>query len=73
MDFERKETPSALYVRYLVKKVQETGILIDKSIREKPKTVHIPGNIVAVAESVYDTLSFSTIKHFGDIIETNFE
>ena len=38
-DFGRREAPSALYVRYLVKKVKETGILIDKPKREKLKTV----------------------------------
>ena len=36
-DFGR-EVPSAPYVRYLVKKVKETGILIDKQTHEKPKT-----------------------------------
>ena len=51
-DFGRRETPSASYVRYLVKKMEETGILIDKPKREKPKTVHTPENIAAVAESV---------------------
>ena len=29
--FRRREPPSAPYVRYPVKKVKETGILIDKS------------------------------------------
>ena len=29
-DFGRRKAPSALYVRYLVKKVKETSILIDK-------------------------------------------
>ena len=29
-DFGRREAPSAPYVRYLVKKVKVTGILIDK-------------------------------------------
>ena len=51
-DFERREAPSAPYFRYLVKKVKETGILIDKPKREKPKTVLTPENITAVAESV---------------------
>ena len=55
MDLGRREAPPAPYVRYLVKKVKETGILIDKPKREKPKTVRTP---------------FSTIEHFGDIIET---
>ena len=44
-DFGRREAPSAPYVRYLVKKVKETGILIDKPKREKPKTVRTPENI----------------------------
>ena len=52
MHFGRREAPSAPYVCYLVKKVKETGILIDKSKREKPKTVRTPENIAAVAESV---------------------
>ena len=30
-DFGRREAPSARYVRYLVQKVKETGILIDKT------------------------------------------
>ena len=51
-EFGRREAPSAPYVRYLVKKVKETGILIDKAKREEPKTVRIPENIADVAESV---------------------
>ena len=42
----------APYVRYLTKKVKEPGILINTPKREKPKTVHTPENIAAVAESV---------------------
>ena len=41
-DVGRREAPSAPYVRYLVKKVKGTGILIDKPKREKPKTVRTP-------------------------------
>ena len=48
-DFERREAPSAPYFHYFVKKVKETGILIDKTKREKPKTVRTPKNIAAVA------------------------
>ena len=73
--FGRREAPSAPYVRYLLKKVKETGILSDKPKLEKPKTVGTPENIAAVAERAPSTsnfLSFSTIEHFGDIIETNF-
>ena len=71
---ERRETPSPPYVRYLEKKVKETGILIDKPKREKPKAVRTPENIAAVAESATNIISpsFSTIEHSGDIIETNF-
>ena len=77
-NFGRREAPSAPYVHYFVKKVKETGILIDKSKRDKPKTVRTPENIAAVAESVCEAPStsippsLSTIEHFGDIIETNF-
>ena len=58
-EFGRREAPSALYVRYLVKKVKETVILIDKSKREKPETVPTPENIAAVAESVCEVPSTS--------------
>ena len=51
-DFVRSEPPTAPCVRYLLKKVKETGILVDKPKREKPKTVRTPENIAAVAESV---------------------
>ena len=36
-DFGRREAPLTPYVRYLVKKVKETGILIDKLKREMQK------------------------------------
>ena len=58
--------------------MKETGILIHKPKREKPKTVRTPENIAAVAESVCEGAininlpAFSTIEHFGDSIETNF-
>ena len=51
-DFEGRDVPSAPYVPYLVKKVEEPGILIDKPKCEKPKTMHSTENIAAVAESV---------------------
>ena len=46
-----------MYIRYLVKKVKDTGILIDKPKREKPKTVRTPENIAAVAENVCEAPS----------------
>ena len=54
-DFGRREAPSALHIRYLVKKVEETGIPIDKPKREKPKTVRTSENIAAVAESMCES------------------
>ena len=50
-DHGRREASSAPYVRYIVKKVKEAGILIDKPKREKPKTVRTPENIAAVAST----------------------
>ena len=58
-DFRRREAPSVPYVRYFVKKVKETGILIDKPNREKPKTVSTSENIAAGSESVRDAPSTS--------------
>ena len=42
-----------------MKKVKETGILIDKPKREKPKTVRTPENTADVAESVREAPSTS--------------
>ena len=58
-DFGRKEAPSAPYVRYLVKQLKETGILIDKRKHEKLKTLRTFENIAAGAESVYEAPSIS--------------
>ena len=57
-DFGRREVPSAPHVRYLVKRVKEPGVLIDKPKREKPKTVRTPEDIAA-AESVCEAPSTS--------------
>ena len=59
-DFGRREVPPAQYVRYLVKKVKETGILIEKPKCEKPKSVRTSENIAAVAESACEAPSTST-------------
>ena len=61
-DFGRRKAPSAPYVRYLVKKVKETGIPIDKQKREKLKTVHTPENIAVAAESVCEAPSTSIFR-----------
>ena len=42
-----------------MKKLKEPGHLIDKPKRGKPKTVRIPDNIAAVADSVRQTPSTS--------------
>ena len=57
MDFGRRETPSAPYVRYLVKKVKETGILIDKAKSDEPKIVRTPEKFAAGAGNVRDVPS----------------
>ena len=62
-DFERREAPPAPFVRYLVKKVKENCILIDKPNHEKPKTVRMPENIAAVAEIVHEAPSTSILHH----------
>ena len=72
-DFERREAPSAPYVRYLVEKVKETGILIDKPKCEKAKTVRTPGNIAAVTESVCEAPQTSihrTPKNITAVVES---
>ena len=62
-DFGRREAQSAPYVRYLMKKVKETDILIDKPKCEKPKTVRTrKQNYAAVAESVCKTPSTSIYR-----------
>ena len=55
-DFGRRAIPSASYVSYIVKKVKETGILIDKPKRKIPKTVGTLENIAAMAESECEAL-----------------
>ena len=56
-DFGRREAP------YLLQKVKETGVHIDKLRREKPKTVLTPENIAALAESVCEVPFFSVVRH----------
>ena len=41
--------------------MKETSILVDKPKREKPKKVSIPENFAAVAESVREVPSTSSI------------
>ena len=62
MNFGKREAPSYPHVHYLVKKMKETGILIDKPKLVKPKTVYTPDNIAAVAESVRKAPSTSIYR-----------
>ena len=55
----KTEAPSAPYVPYLVKKIKETVLLINKPKCEKPKIVRTPDNIAAVTESVCEAPSTS--------------
>ena len=59
MDFGRKEAPSAPYIRYPMKKIKETGILIDKPKPEMPKIVRTLKNIASVVESIREAPSTS--------------
>ena len=63
IDLTRRKALSAPYIRYLVKKMKEAGILIDGPKGEKPKTMCTPENITAVAESISEAPSTSIHHH----------
>ena len=69
----RRKAPNEAYVRYFAKKVRETGLLIDKPTRDRPKTVRTPENIAAVAESVRESPGTSVHRRSQqlDISETS--
>ena len=75
--WKKRNTARAPYVRYLVKKVKDSGILIAKPKSEKPYTVHTPENIAAVVESVREAPSTSIHRRSQQLnvsktfIETN--
>ena len=50
--FWKKRSTVSYVCALSCEKIKETGILIDNSKLEKPKTVRIPENIAVVAESV---------------------
>ena len=72
-NFGRREAPSALYVPYLVKKVMEPGIPIDKTKCEKRKTVPTSENIAAVAERVRQAPSTHYRSQQLNISETSYK
>ena len=57
MGFGRRKAHSASDVSLSCGKVKETAIVIDKTKREKSKTIRKPENITAVAESVHEAQS----------------
>ena len=57
--FWKKRSTVSSICSLACEKVKETGILINKPKREKPKTVCAPENIAAVAESVCEAPSTS--------------
>jgi len=56
----RKKAPSGIAVVKLVKKVRETGLLLDNRNCPRARTVHTPENIETVARSVRQNPSTST-------------
>ena len=69
--FWKKRSTVSSVCSLTCEKVKETGILIDKPKREKPKTVCTPENIVA--ESVCEAPSTSIHRHSQqlNILETS--
>ena len=70
--WKKRSTVSSVSSLSWEKKVKESGILIDKPKREKPKTVHTPENIAAVIESVCEAQSIAIHRHCQqlNILET---
>lgn len=58
----RKEVPSAEYVRQFVKRVRETGSLLNKTTRARARPVRSNENISVVAKSVREKPNAS-IRH----------
>ena len=57
---DKKEVPSLQFVEQLVKRVRETGSLLDKTTRSRSRPVRSAENIAAVAQSVLEHPSTST-------------
>jgi len=58
--FGKNKAPSRQFVESFVKRVRETGSLMDKTTRLRARPVRSVENIAAVAESVNDSPSTST-------------
>jgi len=75
----RKEMPSTQFVDQFVKRIRQTGSLLDKAIRSRARPVRSTENIAAVAQRVLEqpltrhrsqNLNFTYFTHF---FEKNFE
>jgi len=58
--FDRKEMPSTEFVDQFVKRIRQTGSLLDKATRSRARPVRSTENIAAVAQSVVEQPSTST-------------
>jgi len=72
--FGRKEMPSTQFVDQFVKRIRQTGSLLDKATR----SVRSTENIAALAQSVFEQPSTSTRhrsqnEYFTHFFEKNFE
>ena len=52
--FGRKEMPSTQFVDQFVKRIRQTGSLLDKATRSRARPVRSTENIAAVAQSVLE-------------------
>ena len=57
--WKKRSTVSSPCLLSFEKSASSSGILIDNPKREEPKTVRMPENIAAVAESVFEAPSIS--------------
>ena len=65
--FGKKEVLSSHFVDHFVKRVRETGSLLDKTTRSRPRPVRSAKNIVAVAQSVLEHPPTST-RHRSQVL-----
>jgi len=56
----RKEMPSTQFVDQFVKRIRQTGSLLDKATRSRARPLRSIENIAAVAQSMLEQLSTST-------------
>jgi len=59
--FGRKEMPSTQFVDQFVKRIRQTGSLLDKASRSRARPVRSTENIATIAQSVLEQPSTSTL------------